>query len=309
MKKIKLNLFVCLAILSLVASSCYKDDLYSDENASPDTEWSEDEEAGAGDGSTVTLTSYKINGDEITKIKDYDVRRKMLPFQEDVSMHYAMFDYYTNLIPAENRGYITEYVVFHGKGQIAGYVEPINYNNLNNWRMALAIDHEEGIEVVDLNNDFAYTVIHEYGHTLTLNGDQLAAGGDESSCANFHTGEGCSNSNSYINTIYEIGWKDIYQEFQNGNEDPYAMYDKYPDRFVTEYAATNPGEDVAEVFTVFVTQDNMPAGNTIADQKVRALYNYPELVSLRDEIRQDPVVSAMAPGSWVNAGKRHQCKH
>jgi len=62
---------------------------------------------------------------------------------------------------------------------------------------------------------------------------------------------------------------------------------KYKDRFVTDYAATNPGEDIAEVFATFVTQADQPRGNSIADQKIKLLYDFPELTQLRDKIRQN----------------------
>jgi len=63
-----------------------------------------------------------------------------------------------------------------------------------------------------------------------------------------------------------------------------AFYERYQDRFVTEYAATNPGEDLAETFAVFVLNER-PTGSTIADQKLNLLWADPEMVSLRDEIR------------------------
>ena len=59
---------------------------------------------------------------------------------------------------------------------------------------------------------------------------------------------------------------------------------KYGDRFVTEYAMTDPAEDMAETFMVFVLQDR-PGGTGIADQKLLFFWDYPELVELRSEIR------------------------
>jgi hypothetical protein len=56
------------------------------------------------------------------------------------------------------------------------------------------------------------------------------------------------------------------------------------DQFVTDYAATNPAEDLAETFTIFVTEDR-PTGDTIADQKVQLLWADADLVELRAQIR------------------------
>ncbi len=318
MKKVKLNLFLLLTTLALMTTSCYQEDFYDEFD--DQNEWSDDDanfEDGDNDsdfddneggeshddhdhsGGTATLTSYKIIGESIVKIKDFEVGGNMLAFQQDIAKHQAMFEYYTRIIPVENRQKITEFVVFHGQGELFGYVEPIDHNDLSKWRMGLAIDQASDIDDIDFGNEFAYTVVHEFGHVLTLNNEQIAVGGNENSCPNFHTGEGCSNANSYINALYELGWADIYDEFAQSGGDGYAIYDKYPDRFVTEYAATNPGEDIAEVFTVFVIQEQMPTGNTIANKKVRMMYDYPELVQLRNQIRQDPSLRGIVPGSWV----------
>ena len=47
---------------------------------------------------------------------------------------------------------------------------------------------------------------------------------------------------------------------------------------------TAPKEDVAETWTYFVMTPQ-PGGDTLADQKIRFFYNYPELVDLRAQIR------------------------
>jgi hypothetical protein len=83
--------------------------------------------------------------------------------------------------------------------------------------------------------------------------------------------------------------------------------------FVTEYAATNPGEDIAEVFAVFVTRADKPTGLSIKDKKVQMLYEYPDLVHLRTQIRTNlgddgtRVQSLLPiPGQWK---QKHKCKH
>ncbi|MFK7805148.1 MAG: hypothetical protein AB8G95_26175, partial [Anaerolineae bacterium] len=106
------------------------------------------------------------------------------------------------------------------------------------------------------------------------------------SCPRFFTGEGCANQSSYVNAFYNAFWADIYSELPL-DQDPDELYDfylTYQDRFVTEYAGTNPGEDIAESWTHFVLNDR-PNGSSVADQKVQFFYQYPELVSLREKIR------------------------
>ena len=97
---------------------------------------------------------------------------------------------------------------------------------------------------------------------------------------------------SYLYQFYVLFWEDIHAEWQDINliEDEDAYYDAlddfyyaYEDRFLTDYAATNPEEDIAESFSFFVLSPR-PAGDSIADQKILFFYGFPELVRLRDEI-------------------------
>ena len=54
--------------------------------------------------------------------------------------------------------------------------------------------------------------------------------------------------------------------------------------FVTEYAATNPVEDLAETWAHFVLRAK-PTDASEKSDKIRSLYDYPELVQTRDRIR------------------------
>jgi hypothetical protein len=55
-------------------------------------------------------------------------------------------------------------------------------------------------------------------------------------------------------------------------------------KFVSVYASSNPGEDIAESFTYFVL-NTKPTGSTIREQKMLFFYQYPELIKLRNLIR------------------------
>ena len=294
------------ATLLVVLSSCERE-YFDDFEGGDDFVDQVDDSWGDDEGDEGALTLYRISGGQISKIKDYEVKKKYKSFQEDVAQHQEMWDYFTELIPESARIRIVEFEVFHGEGEILGYVSPIDDADLSKWRMGLAIDVVGDLSSIDLKTEFAYTAIHEVGHVLTLDDTQIDSGTGIGACGAFHIDEGCSKPNSYINKIYTLGWADIMNEFNSlrNEDDAYDFYLKYEDRFVTEYAASNPAEDVAEVFAVFVTADQAPRGNSIADQKVRALYERPELVKLRDEIRESSVVKAMKAGSW----KRPKCKH
>ncbi len=287
-------------------TACNKEGFELDENGEFIDQADDFSEEYEGDSGSLTL--YQINGDEITKIKDFKVKKKYRSFQEDIATHQAIWDYFTELIPASARMEIVEFEIFHGEDELLGYVAPLEDGDLSKWRMGLAIDAVEGdLNNIDLNTEFTYTMIHELGHVLTLDHTQINVSISSGSCGAFHIDEGCSRTDSYINELFNIGWTDIMEDFNSlkNDNDIYDFYLDYEDRFVTEYAASNPAEDIAEVFSVFVTSNQAPRGNSIADQKVKAMYERPELVKLRDEIRQSSTVRAMKAGSW----KRPKCKH
>lgn len=56
--------------------------------------------------------------------------------------------------------------------------------------------------------------------------------------------------------------------------------------FVSDYAATNIEEDIAESFRIFVCGEK-PTTLSVADKKVLFFYDYPELVKIRNEYRNN----------------------
>ena len=130
----------------------------------------------------------------------------------------------------------------------------------------------------------ARTFVHEYGHLVTLSGDQIS---DSGNCATTSVDEGCLAADSYLNGFLDRFWWSYGQEVFDALASPTAMdafYAAHQSDFVTRYAATDPLEDIAEVWAEFVITD-APAGATVAEQKILYLWGYPELVALRDEIR------------------------
>lgn len=280
-----------LAILFIV--SCEKEAFSPEDDFDFTEDGGQDQPDLAGEEGALTL--YQVNGDNIAKVQDYSVSSDLLNYQRDESRHQEIWEYVVKLLPANARTRIVEFEVFYGDNDLLGYVAPIDESDLSRWRFALAIEAAGDLSTINFQELFTFVVIHEYAHILTLNERQVDVNGTERSCGNFFTGEGCSQSGSYINRLYQLGWADIYAS--HDDEDPYATYDRYPDRFVSEYAATNPGEDIAEVFSFFVTQKNRPTGNTIADQKISLMYEFAELVAMRDQIRASVDVDGLSPGS------------
>ncbi|MEX0315240.1 MAG: hypothetical protein AB3N18_13775, partial [Allomuricauda sp.] len=203
---------------------------------------------------------------------------------------------------------MSEFMIFSGESSgTAGYVFPTT-NDLSKWQMGIAIDfaYEGGFNA---GGELAYTIIHEFGHILTLDIDQVDSSISQGDCSNYFPGEGCAKTESYINKLHSNYWADIWSEFQttqDSEEKLEQFYQKYKDRYVTAYASTNPGEDIAEVFATFVTRKGGPSGSSIAEQKIQLMYDHPELVSFRDFIRGNMASSKgrsylPVAGSWKKA--------
>jgi hypothetical protein len=246
------------------------------------------------------LVTYSIENDELIDPFYEDAPADMTSEQEDTAKHEEIWNYFAALIPVEDREAISEFsITTDGEGNTLASVMQTR-NDPAYW--ALEVD------ILDTGNmyDLTYTLVHEYGHVLTLGPDQVVPSlavfnnpedndiylQELSACRNYFPGEGCANSDSYINAFEEQFWADIYDEWNEVNleEDSNVYYEKldefyakYEDRFVNDYAATNPEEDIAESWATFVLGPK-PEGDSIADEKIQFFYQYPELVQLRERI-------------------------
>lgn len=183
--------------------------------------------------------------------------------------HQAIWDVFITLFPSDLLdGVFVSYEIFSGDDGTVAYVYNID-ESLVEWVMGYNIDEAENYP-----EEIVLTLVHEYGHVLSLQASQMT-GDSEASCATYYTGEGCVSPDSYLAAFYNRFWPGTLTDAEGaGRQSDY----------VSEYAMTNIAEDFAETFMTFVLNDR-PTGNTGADQKVKFFYNYPELVSLRDHIR------------------------
>jgi hypothetical protein len=194
-----------------------------------------------------------------------------------------MWKFVTDVIPADERKMVSEFIIFSdGYSGVTGAVDQAD--KPDTWTLEMDIVDSKDLPTLST------TLVHEFGHMLTLSDTQI--GSDTSSCDTYLSMDGCSKSDSYINAFYDAFWTDIYEEWsstvptKDGEVDEDAVsnfYDEYSDQFVTDYAPTGPEEDIAESWMYFVFEPK-PAGDTIAEQKVLFFYDYPELVQLRQEV-------------------------
>ena len=249
-------------------------------------------EAYAGKEVTVGLVAYKVKGDQIVDPVMLSAPPDYKVYQQDTAAQLRIWNYFTAILPTDLRvKWISEFRVFtDGPSNTLAWVR--RSDKPDKWIL--------GADILDSRNpvNLTETLLHEFGHLLTLNTEQLTVSdtyiysGEQglSNCPQYAAPDGCSNPNSYINLFYQKFWKKIYAEWftnvdqaSNGelNWDLVsAFHDRYADQFVSVYAASHPEEDIAESFATFMLSPR-PEGNSIADQKVAFFYQFPELVQLR----------------------------
>ncbi|MBE2222857.1 MAG: hypothetical protein IAF02_15035 [Anaerolineae bacterium] len=261
-----------------------------------------------GDPDLPTIARYTLDGNLDITLAGLDDSQP--DAQINQQRHQEIWAFLRQILPADLLlSDVSEYHIFtDGTEEILAYVSPLP-DDPNHWLIGIDIADAGTTGKVN-TRDFVHTTIHEFAHILTLEDAQvppdtsLSAAeiedGVESevalACTTFYTGEGCALNNAYINQFFNKFWADVYyNEFQDvewaETDEEYedallAFYEARPDWFVTEYAATNPGEDIAESFTYFVLQEK-PTGSSIADQKVRFFYDYPALVAMRNHMRSE----------------------
>jgi hypothetical protein len=320
--------YIWVAVLSISVTlffSCSKNDDVFQIDPIGDSNPGDGNNDGQQNSSQSDITLYRVENGNIIKIKDFRVTGNNLIFQQDIAKHNQIWRLIKKIVPSDQLTKMSEFMIYNGAPTgSAGYVTPKN-SDLSKWQMGIAINfaYDRGF---NNNGELAYTIIHEFGHILSLNNTQLNASISQRDCVNYYPGEGCSKTNSYINETYQLYWKDIANEHESaqGSQNGQQMfYNMYSDRFVTKYASTNPAEDIAEVFATFVTQRNRPSGNTVAEKKIILMYNRNELVAFRNHIRHnlnlrgkgsDEAFELPVPGKWKIANtfgnpRKTKCRH
>ncbi len=240
------------------------------------------------DGELGYLARYDINDDILSNMQSGTVPKEYAKHNTQ-EKHFIMWKTFTALVPAPLRKDIVTYEVFtDGTGEVMGAVTPLD-TNPSHWKLQMDL-MDSFLEDGSINKkELVYTLIHEFAHVLTLRATQVAHTVAEEECMTYFIQEGCTRKDSYILAFYMTFWKDLMESHtqvtvQEGGVEQF--YQEHSDAFITEYAATNLGEDIAESFTAFVLQAK-PTATTAKDRKITFFYNYPELVAMREHMRRE----------------------
>ena len=195
---------------------------------------------------------------------------------------------FESVAPVSTREKITYFVVFGDAADntTEGFAQPLDDVGAE-WLFALNGDSENPEEL-------AFTAVHELAHVLTLNDDEIAFAAAE--CDTFATGEGCAHADSALNTFVDTYWLDLLDplfDLEDEGEDPsFPLCDANPEQFFRAYNATNPGEDLAEMFAVFVFDLETQGG--IVEDKKQFFADLDIAVEVRDYVRSNGVTAPAA---------------
>lgn len=217
-----------------------------------------------------TLAEYVI-------LPDGNVKRdKRVPLVEGggwVEADYlALWDQMRAILPEGAYRDFTRFTVFtDGVDETLAYVNRSDYKG-GKWEIAVdPADAEDG-------EWFTETVLHEYTHYLTLNSKQVVYTCDQTGDA--YNEEGMvARKGSYLDDFYQAFWTG-YLDDRLANPDSYNFFLRHEDDFITDYASTDPSEDIAECFAYFVLWDRRD-GDEVWERKLDFFYDYPELVRFR----------------------------
>lgn len=195
--------------------------------------------------------------------------------------------------------YITSMRLYtDGPSEDLGGMSPLDDSNTQ-WEIDLDtadinLHNLDSVFVLEYN----HTLIHEFGHLLTLNIEQVEPTEDQVQDDNkgYLTSEGYARKDSYLGKFVDTFWPEDFllawdkiDRIRNEKRRVNGYYDfylKHQPQFTTDYSAESPEEDIAESWTFFVLTDK-PASSEIRAQKVLFFYQFSELIALREHIRSN----------------------
>ena len=298
------GLAVSLSAL-LLGASCGRT---VDEAATDRTTTTESEEGFVATSPPRELTTGEVDDDTISIVEEYRIDGDQLVANGDTPIPAGTqkaWDRFAGLFPAAGR---PEIVLFVGidQDESNGTDGALQVSALDDDKRYLALDVSGAVEFKELTR----TMIHEYSHLLQFRPSALTPGTEDEFCDVYDGGEACPKPGSYLRLWSEA----FYPEVTDGDDYPEEeadVEDRYSaDEHVTDdYAATNPAEDMAETFAEWVLlnaptgpkfvnddphYDAPVTGDRVVDEKLRFFDQFPELVALRTNIRDQLKLDQLA---------------
>ena len=279
---------------ALTKQDCYEDEYFDEEDqyCYLIDEMQEDEDIDYeyshmfNDANHSHLEDQQYEQEDITASYIYDDTWLIFITWEEADLHRQVWDEFTSLFPQRILTHISTVKFFDDPDSDTwAYVE----RNNQLWTSRTIVFNLDGLEWWNNHELF----IHEMGHIITLELSQIAATTPEwaseeimerhqQKCNTHYVFEWCLTQTSYLYWFIAKFWSEEMVVMTDNEEN---IYDLYPDEFVTNYAATNPWEDIAETFAYFVTKPKNHGIPWMAWEKIDFLYQYDQLINLRLYIR------------------------
>lgn len=291
----KLRLLAFVVLFALVGAACGDDTESSDDTASDDPPT---ESTAAADGedavedaepAPIAEVDIDLGDDTLDVLATYTIGESDTISPDAPEEHIATFERFKTIIPAELRPEVTHFVAISQEGSDGTDGAMQNPHDADG--RSIVTENYIALDTTGESEALDRTIVHEFAHLLTLREGQVTPlteeeleSGDDAECDIYAT-PACPADDSYL--------RDYFTEFPDFSED--AEFD--PDVYPTEYAATIPTEDVAEMFAEWVISDGDPHSiddegdvrevneGTELDMKYDFFDDYPELVEAREQIR------------------------
>ncbi|MCB1029446.1 MAG: hypothetical protein KDB24_16965 [Microthrixaceae bacterium] len=223
-----------------------------------------------------------FGSDDLDVVADYVVEGDQL-VGDAPAEELEPFERFNELFPADIHPEITRYVAIRTPPE-GGLDGILDRNKLHPEQFVLALD----ISGADSPEELDRTMIHEFAHLVSLRPSQIPVEPETvEGCEIFAIeGAGCPAEGSYLYAFETEFWP-TYTLAERDAEEADANLERFDEAtYVTDYAATNPVEDFAESFADWVVKQDRPQGDEVVDEKVSFFEDYPELIELRDNVRE-----------------------
>ena len=237
------------------------------------------------------IAQYRITDDNkliiqstISELESFNQKK----YLDDKAKHHEMWETVKELVPEEWVSRLVGFEIIYDS-MVLGYVYPASRNRLDKWVLGLSVNYAYGSSSKYVEKGWfnyigllAQTIVHEFGHIITLNETQVNKSTSRWKCQTFYNNveRGCFNSNSYLYGFYKDFWSSTsrgqpYLNFHDSALDEF--YSEHKSDFVSEYASVNYAEDIAETIRHFSAQNTINSStesSTFALQKLNYIKEF-----------------------------------
>ena len=250
------------------------------------------------------IVQYKVTDDN-----NLIIRKTLSPltsldqkkYLDDKAKHNEIWETVKELIPDEWLDRLISFEIIYNSKGLLGYVYPIK-GRLNKWALGLNINYAYASSGKYVNRGWfnfrgllGGTIVHEFGHIITLNETQINQSVSEGNCHTFYNDieRGCFEEEAYLYGSYRDFWLERDQSYLDlYKKSPREFYSQYKTDFVSRYASTNEAEDIAETIRHFSAQETIDSSteeSIIALQKLNYIKSITLFNDLKDVFRNSAV--------------------